>query len=115
MNTFKQVVSDWTVLQRKMWWQEYRIFFTTTAFILILQIVSISGLIYLWSDGTITAGTCTLVLVYMTLFLDQAVEVNFVFRSIYRQSSDMVEAINLLEVHSDVRDKKNASPLSIQK
>lgn len=42
MRTFKKVVSDWTVLQRKMWWQEYRIFFTTTAFILILQIASIS-------------------------------------------------------------------------
>ena len=42
MRTFKKVVSDWTILQRKMWWQEYRIFFTTTAFILILQIASIS-------------------------------------------------------------------------
>lgn len=51
----------------------------------------------------------------MTLFLDQAVEVNFVFRSIYRQSSDMVEAINLLEVHSDVRDIKNALALVIKK
>lgn len=50
----------------------------------------------------------------MTLFLDQAVEVNFVFRSIYRQSSDMVEAINLLEVHSDVRDIKNAPALVIK-
>jgi hypothetical protein len=50
----------------------------------------------------------------MTLFLDQAVEVNFVFRSIYRQSSDMVEAINLLEVDSDVRDKENAPPIVVK-
>jgi ATP-binding cassette, subfamily B, bacterial len=115
MRAFRNIVSDWTVLQRKMWWQEYRIFFTTTAFILVLQIASIVGLIYLWSHGTITAGTCTLVLVYMTLFLDQAVEINFVFRSIYRQSSDMVEAINLLEVYSDVRDEKNAPPIVVKK
>lgn len=115
MVSFKKVVSDWTVLQRKMWWQEYRIFFTTTFFILTLQILSISGLIYLWSHGSITAGTCTLVLVYMTLFLDQAVEINFVFRSVYRQSSDMVEAINLLDVASTVKNISNAPLLVVKK
>lgn len=114
LKTFHGVVSDWTVLQRRMWWQEYRIFFTTTIFILILQITSLSGLIFLWSQGTITAGTFTLVIIYMGLFIEQAVDINFVFRSVYRQGSDMVEAIDLLASPGDIRDLPHAPQLSVQ-
>ncbi|MBP6921204.1 ABC transporter ATP-binding protein [Candidatus Gracilibacteria bacterium] len=114
LKSFHGVVRDWTVLQRRMWWQEYRIFFTTTIFILILQIASLSGLIFLWSQGTITAGTCTLVIVYMGLFIEQAVDINFVFRSVYRQGSDMVEAIDLLSSPGDIRDLLNAPHLLVK-
>jgi ATP-binding cassette subfamily B protein len=113
LRSFHKVVGDWTVLQRKMWWQEYRIFFTTTLFILILQVSSLSGLIYLWSHGGITAGTCTLVIVYMGLFIEQAVDINFVFRSVYRQGSDMVEAIDLLAEPGDIRDIPHAPELRV--
>jgi ATP-binding cassette subfamily B protein len=113
LRSFHKVVGDWTVLQRKMWWQEYRIFFTTTLFILVLQVSSLSGLIYLWSQGSITAGTCTLVIVYMGLFIEQAVDINFVFRSVYRQGSDMVEAIDLLAEPGDIRDIPHAPELHV--
>ena len=113
LRSFHKVVGDWTVLQRKMWWQEYRIFFTTTLFILVLQVSSLSGLIYLWSQGSITAGTCTLVIVYMGLFIEQAVDINFVFRSVYRQGSDMVEAIDLLAEPGDIRDIPDAPELRV--
>jgi ATP-binding cassette, subfamily B, bacterial len=114
LKSFHGVVHDWTVLQRRMWWQEYRIFFTTTIFILILQIASLSGLIFLWSQGTITAGTCTLVIVYMGLFIEQAVDINFVFRSVYRQGSDMVEAIDLLSSPGDIRDILHAPKILVK-
>lgn len=114
LKSFHGVVHDWTILQRRMWWQEYRIFFTTTIFILILQIASLSGLIFLWSQGTITAGTCTLVIVYMGLFIEQAVDINFVFRSVYRQGSDMVEAIDLLSSPGDIRDLPNAPQIMVK-
>ncbi len=113
--TFGLVVSEWTVLQRKMWWQEYRIFFTTTFFILILQICSISGLIYLWSEDLITTGIFTLTIIYMWVFIDQAININHIFRGMYRQGADMVEAIGLLSEWAEIRDISSALPLQIQK
>lgn len=113
LRTFHHVVGEWTALQKRTWWQEYRIFLTTTAFILTLQICSLSGLVYLWSSGSITAGTATMVLVYMTLFIDHAVEINFVFRNVYRQSSDMKEAIDLLGKDNEIQDALDASRLAL--
>ena len=50
----------------------------------------------------------------MGLFIEQAVDINFVFRSVYRQGSDMVEAIDLLASPGDIRDIPHASQLFVQ-
>ena len=63
--------------------------------------------------GTITVGTFVLLIVYLTNFIDQAVEVNFLFRNIYRSGADMSEAIDLMQIPYEVTDNVSAKKLTV--
>lgn len=51
---------------------------------------------------------------YLTNFIDQAVEVNFLFRNMYRSGADMVEAIELMEIPYEIIDAPHADILTVQ-
>jgi len=112
---FRGIVSGWYKVWQKSWWFDYGIFFVTTIFIVTLQIGTIFWAIYLWSTGQITVGTFVLLVVYLSNFIDQAVDVNFLFRNIYRSGADMTEAIDVLNTPREINDIKDAQKLSIKK
>lgn len=60
-------------------------------------------------------GTFVLLIVYLTNFIDQAVEVNFLFRNIYRSGADMAEAIDLLQTPYEVVDTATAKDMVVQR
>lgn len=112
---FRWVLADWYKVWQKSWWFDYGIFFVTTLFIVTLQIWTIFGAIYLWSLGEITVGTFVLLVVYLSNFIDQAVDVNFLFRNMYRSGADMVEAIDILNTPYEIQDSKKAPNLVVKK
>ncbi len=56
-----------------------------------------------------------LLIVYLTNFIDQAVEVNFLFRNMYRSGADMVEAIDLMETPYEIIDVPDAEILTVSR
>lgn len=60
-------------------------------------------------------GTFVLLVVYLSNFIDQAVDVNFLFRNMYRSGADMVEAIDILNTPYEIQDAKKASSLVVKK
>lgn len=115
IKAFKSIVEDWYKVWTKAWWIDYGIFFATTIFIVTLQIGTIFGSIYLWTTGAISLGTFVLLIIYLTNFIDQAVEVNFIFRNVYRSGGDMIEAIDLINTSHEILDTKDAKKLTVKK
>ncbi len=91
---------------KRSWWIDNGIFFVSTIFIVVLQLGTIFGAIYLWSHGSIQVGTFVLLISYLTIFVDQVVEINFMYRNLFRTVGDMTEAIDMMQEPVTIVDVK---------
>lgn len=112
---FTKTVDGWYRVWSRAWWMDNGIFFVSTIFIVALQLGTIFGAISLWSRGEIQVGTFVLLISYLTIFIDQVVEINFMYRNLFRTAGDMTEAIDMLRAPLTITDSDDAQILSVKK
>lgn len=110
---FFRTVTNWSKKLQKSWLIDNFIFIVSSIMIVSLQIGVIVGGIHLWGAGTITVGTLVLMITYLGLFIDMMIQLNFMFRSIYRMAGDMIETLDVLEQPHEIIDAPKAKKLQI--
>lgn len=113
ISLFTQTVNQWYRVWTKGWWMDNGIFFVSTFFIVSLQLGTVFGAIHLWSIGTIQVGTFVLLISYLTNFVDQVVEINFMYRNLFRTAGDMAEAIDMMNEPLAIVDSPDATKLVV--
>lgn len=113
IRAFTQTVDGWYRVWTRSWWIDNGIFFASTIFIVSLQFGTIFGAIYLWSVGQIQIGTFVLLISYLSSFIDQIIEINFMYRNFFRTTGDMTEAIDMLSEPLTITDHPSAQELRV--
>lgn len=67
----------------------------------------------MWSQSMISIGTLVLMVTYLNLFVDMMINLNMMFRSIYRMAGDMIETLDVLEQPHEILDIAGAKELNI--
>jgi ATP-binding cassette subfamily B protein len=110
-----EVVADWRKKTLRNWLIDGWTWGIIGLFVVAIQVALLWGAVMLWRQGMLTLGDFVLIQSYLLTVFNQLMGIGFNLRRFYDAFSDAGEMVAILETPHEVRDKKGASVLTVER